>query len=229
MNKRQRIGLTLTAAAIMYLGVPAFAPAQEVTTEAGGGGGAVFVSNSVDVHIYADAHNTPLIEGAIRSVERAMPERGPHFNIRRHDQVGDCLKIRRKDFKRPTITFCERESMAGSGTTVARAQHHVFKNDRVWVEALFYSDEEPGIENLVTFDRNTACHEMMHAVSYVNDNYAYTEDSCVQGQRPDAGPWDVEFLAATYAKHDDKAHRKQHERRRDDREGRRGGKQGGRK
>jgi hypothetical protein len=47
-------------------------------------------------------------------------------------------------------------------------------------------------------DRNgmegVACHEFMHALTHIGDNYGAVADSCVWGYRSDPGRWDINLL-----------------------------------
>lgn len=43
------------------------------------------------------------------------------------------------------------------------------------------------------------CHEMMHALASIRDNYNAEPDSCVWGKRDSLGAWDITLLQSIYA------------------------------
>lgn len=200
MNIKNSITAALTFGLI--LATSPVAMAQDIHPEAmGAGKGAVFTERVVDVHIYAGAYGTPLIVDAVRGIQAALPARGPRFRIKTHG-LTDCGKVANQKFKRATITFCEvGPNDEWAGVTGLRAEHHVIQN-RAWIRAQWYEYED--------FDRNTACHELMHAVSWVNDDYAADKDSCVHGDNPHPGSWDVRYLKKVYKKWDSKKWDRKH-------------------
>jgi hypothetical protein len=198
------------------------ASAQEATAEMAGGGGAVWTAKQVNVLLFTGSYWTPIIETMVKDARKALPPKGPRLNVKVMSPHS-CEWVASQTYSQPTITFCENEAWY-AGSTGLKSSHHIIQNKRAKVEVIADGD--------LSYDRNTACHEMMHALAWVNDNYNYNKDSCVQGSRESFGPWDVNFLAKAYQKHDTKADRKREDNRHDrDRRGngRRGGKHGGRK
>jgi hypothetical protein len=41
---------------------------------------------------------------------------------------------------------------------------------------------------------NVVCHEFLHALTHIGDNYGAVADSCVWGNLPDPGGWDIDYL-----------------------------------
>lgn len=203
------------------LSIPS-ASAQDVTTEMAGGGGAVWTAKEVNVLLFTGSYWTPIIEKMVKDARKALPPKGPRLNVK-VQSPHSCAWVSNQTYSQPTITFCENDAWY-AGSTGLKSQHHIIQNKRATIEVITGGD--------LSYDTNTACHEMMHALSWVNDNYHYNKDSCVQGNMESFGPWDVKFLAKAYQKHDTKADRRRDEHRQDrDRRGngRRGGKHGGRK
>lgn len=217
-----RRAIYVTALAVGVLVSSVGAAAQQVVHEGvrdEGGAGSVWRADPVTVRIYADPDGVLLFREAVRGIQGALPPKGPRLKVR-EEPPRDCGEVARLRFDQPTITLCSDDSEAlWAGEAQLRARHHVVRNNRATVQAWWSGD--------LDYDRNTACHEMMHAVSWVNDDYRYDNDSCVQGERPTPGPWDVKYLASVYQDHDGKRADRRDERR-DQHNGRRGGKQGGR-
>ncbi len=188
------------------------AGAQDVDIARVGGGGAVWTQKNVEVRIYAGDYGTPILVEAVEGIAAALPGRGPNLRISRFGPK-DCDSLREQRFKKPTITICEQEPTWYAGSTWLRDRHGMVKGDQAWVDVVWSGDRD--------YDRNTACHEMMHAISWVDDDYQADRDSCVHGDNPTPGRWDRDYLAAVYQRHDTKKNGK--ERRT---EGRRNGKQG---
>lgn len=199
--------------------------APDVQMEMADGSETVWTARKVNVRIFTNAYWQPLVAEAVAGIEAAMPPKGPRLRII-HEPERSCDWVNKQRYSQPTITVCSKDESWYAGSASLVKDHHIIAKERVYLTVITDHD--------LDFDRNTACHEMMHAVSWVNDNYAYTQDSCVQGMRVDPGPWDVAYLAQVYQRHDTKAERKRTERR-DDRKderrqnGRRGGKHGGRR
>lgn len=52
-----------------------------------------------------------------------------------------------------------------------------------------------------------ACHEFMHVLTLIRDNYGANPESCVWGYRKDPGPFDIAKLKSVYDReHEKKAH-----------------------
>lgn len=182
MRRRQLIG------GLLALALPAWARASDR-----GGGGAAWPDRSVDVRVFSDAYGSPIIEEAVRQISRIMPARGPRLNLILSGPA-DCREVKERRYSRPTITVCD--APYEMDQTWLRSSGGEVKGGRAWVTMDLW--EYGGIEA----DQNTACHELMHAVSWVDDNGAGVDkpDSCVHGLRPTPGPWDKAFLAKVYGK-----------------------------
>lgn len=203
MNRFQRGAMIALTAMMAWSGG---AQGQVSSENKAGGKGAVWLEPRVQVRIYADQHGTPIIVEAVRGIERALPARGPRFTITTAP-TRDCGAVARETFAQPTITICQNYDYRWDGETNARARHHVIQNRRATVELNFWG----GLDD--DDDRNTACHEMMHAVSWVRDNPKAKRKSCVQGSMTKPGRWDVQYLERVYQRHDTKAKRDKHRRR----------------
>ena len=135
--------------------------AQEVTAEKGGGGGAVWTAKDVNVLLFAGDYWNPIIEKMTKDANKALPSKGPRLHVRVMDQHS-CDWVRNQEFSQPTITFCDEDAWY-SGSTGAQQDHHTFLHDRVSVRLVRQGDD--------IYNTNTVCHEYMHALAYVTDNY----------------------------------------------------------
>ena len=104
--------------------------------------------------------------------------------------------MRKQRFRKATITICSQPDGDGRGTTVYRVDHGTFAKKRVKINLV----GDPGHDNLAPTHQNTVCHEMLHALSGVNDGWS-RDGSCVRGTLDAPGPWDVAFLEQAYQRH----------------------------
>lgn len=229
MTTRLQRGILTAVVATTLLGGPA--AAQDLTAEQSieaamaGGAGAVWTARQVNLRVYTDDYWRPIVEQKAEEIQDAMPARGPRIRVIQEPERS-CDAVEKLRFSQPTITVCSKPEANYAGSAMLHQHRKIVKNERAWL-TLIPAGQGFG------YDVNTACHELMHGVSWVNDNYSYRQDSCVQGGREDPGPWDVAFLAQAYGDHDTKANRRRAERReerQDERRqnGRRSGKHGGR-
>lgn len=188
--------LLIGIAAGIMLGV-ALSTRGGVEDEAGGGG-AVWTSKRVTVRVYTSEAWRPIVQQTIREYNAIMPQRGPRLRVKMQQQRS-CQWVRKQRFKQPTIAVCSLDETWYAGSTVLGTHRHTVKRDVAWVQLV----GQPGQDGVdLDEHRNTSCHEMGHALSWVNDNYDADRDSCVQGDLPYPGSWDADYLRKTYRKHD---------------------------
>lgn len=199
MNRRTILTLILLigiATGIM-LGV-ALSTRGQVQPEAGGGGGAVWTARRVTVRIYTSEAWRPLVLQSVADLNAIMPRRGPKLRPRLMGEHS-CEWVRKQRYRQPTITICSVPPPSGFwGSTALTPHHHTVKREMGRVKLIGHPGHD---DRSLEWHQNTACHELMHAISWVNDNYGSEPESCVQGELPHPGAWDRAYLQKVYRKH----------------------------
>ena len=164
-----------------------------LSSRAGDGGrGVAWTSRTVTVRIYTTVNWHPLIERSIADFNAIMPRRGPRLVMKVQGERS-CAWVKRQTFRKPTITMCSQPDGNGAGWAVYRVDHGTLAGQRVWITLV----GDPGHDRYQGH-QNTVCHELMHAVSGVNDGWGEPR-SCVRGDLDAPGAWDVAYLERVYA------------------------------
>jgi hypothetical protein len=111
----------------------------------------------------------------------------------RHGKHESCQELRRRPPQNADIIVCERERPSvygsGGGTLFGRP---------TFVYLIRASDDY--IARGIGAERNTVCHELMHALTHIPDNDAGRADSCVWGELDHLGDFDIRYLHHHLAK-----------------------------
>jgi hypothetical protein len=156
------------------------------TARAGNTGtGGRWMEEWIPVRYYGPAEHLGALNHAWEAINAAMPPERTHFVVSHAGDVG-CGDVP-EQFAPGAITVCVGDTGHSDGSAQwmmgadrAIASVHIVLNDRT-------------VDDLATI-----CHEAMHAVSAINDDYDSEKDSCVHGRRSSPGKWDRWWLAKAY-------------------------------
>lgn len=158
-------------------------------------GTAAWQSKRVTVRIYTTPAWVPLIRRSIADYNAIMPARGPLL-VAKVQKERPCAWVKKQRFKQPTITVCSQPDGDGRGWAVYRLGRHTFADKRASITLV----GDPGHDNLAAAHQNVVCHEMLHALTAVQDG-ALLPDSCLRGTLDAPGAWDVALLERVYKRH----------------------------
>jgi hypothetical protein len=120
--------------------------------------------------IVTDYTASPVIAETVADFNRVMPRRGPRLVYRAVS--GQCAQ---------PLTVCPRELDGFAGLAYIGA-------NRIEIDPDYRESE------------NVACHEFMHVLARVGDNYDSDPASCLYGQLDDPGPTDIALLRERYGR-----------------------------
>jgi len=131
---------------------------------------------------------TPQLQETVADFNANMPEKGPLLVVIKGDPVICDTQIKR------TITVCGGDGEYAGGEYWGLAWGIGHSEMSIWmdVEGEWIPDSPDEVEA-------TLCHELMHEVGLIDDNYnAMPDTSCVWGNLTDLGPWDIARLHAVW-------------------------------
>jgi hypothetical protein len=131
------------------------------------------------IPVYGDAH----VRGMVSAFNASMPHGGPQLSWR-EGSLNPCLP----NPKKGRIVFCQ----LPSDSTYSGATSYRIHDGKI-------TGAQVGIHPAGVHDENLLCHEMMHALTRVIDNYdARPDTSCVWGSLNEPGSWDIAMLESIY-------------------------------
>lgn len=161
----------------------------------------------VAVRDYTSQEWAGVIEEQVRLINAILPPRAPAFVYERKEHV-TCGSL---GPQRGAIVVCESDvelaCWADSVHHGAVSCHHPARKRGNAVTVRLSSWWHRGDPRWMNY---MVCHELMHAIAWVNDVAAigeHAETSCVHGWLPHPGPWDAELARKAFAKGKQKRHR----------------------
>ena len=153
-------------------------------------GGTPWSSTRVVVNDYTSQAWDGILPQTVAALNAMLPPEAPHVVYRRK-QTRDCHHV---PPRRGAIVVCSADSLRAHGVTkVWLSKTHMATKAKVRL-----SDARIRSRRDV---RNTACHELMHALTGIRDNPgAAPTTSCVWGTRPTPGRRDWAVAAKVYAR-----------------------------
>lgn len=128
----------------------------------------------------------PIIAAQVDALNAALPAGAPRFVYEDagaracrelRSQQGSIAVCAQEHLTRPAVTSLLRRKQTVVGATI------MLRQDQVRV-----------------FGDNRVCHELMHAVTAIADDYRSEPESCVRGSVSTFGAWDIALLAAEYSR-----------------------------
>jgi hypothetical protein len=131
-----------------------------------------------------------MVEGVVAQFAAVMPEHAPRLVYQRREAL-DCAGLPAPG-KTPRLAVCTSgvPNPPYSGYMTAGAKH-----DLITLYDQAFSDDDH-------YRREVICHEMMHALARVPDNYDTNADSCIYGHLDHPGGADIQMLRERYRKKD---------------------------
>ena len=142
--------------------------------------GGAWHKRTVIVRDYLPASRKADLEAVVAAFNDVLPKRAPHLRYVAMPEI-PCDKVHAKG----QIAVCVDASLQDPETTYVQKQR-VISSAKIAVPTT----------------HGALCHEMMHALSDIADDYTfpYMTESCVQGGLETPGPFDVQFLRWAYKK-----------------------------
>lgn len=163
-----------------------------------GGTGAVWKgAKTVTVWDYSSDEWEPVVARAVQEMNKALPRNAPRLRLK-DQSPKSCDAVKARKPPKNAIIICSRESGHYAGSMHGHVNNHTFDKGVVYLTLIGVPGHD---EHPLDFHQNTACHELMHGVSNVNDDYTADRDSCVHGDNPSPGSWDRKYLKRTYRQH----------------------------
>lgn len=156
--------------------------------------GAAWERKRVVIKNYLSEDWRPFVAPVVAAFNDAMPKRVPTLRYREHDPTA-CADIPRQQ-RRTGIVLCwTTDTPNGLGATYPHQRRHVIDRAQVRLKP----ETGWGDDRIA----NTVCHELMHALTGIPDNYDFPqrERSCVWGLLPEPGPFDVRYARRVYRQH----------------------------
>jgi hypothetical protein len=152
----------------------------------------------VAVRDYTSSAWTGIVETQVAAINAIMPPRAPTFVYERHEHRS-CGSL---GPQRGAIVVCESDveiaCWADSLDQGAVTCHHPVRKQGAAATIRLGNWWHRGD---VQWMRYMACHELMHATTWVADTDVTQGDtSCVHGWSPVPGPWDAELARKAYTK-----------------------------
>jgi hypothetical protein len=145
-----------------------------------------------DKRIVVEDHTSAAWDGIIAETvddfNRVMPKKGPKLVYKRGEAIA-CAS---------SITVCAGDIAPYWGLAI-------YNTDSIGDGAIQVTDDPaitPALREAV------ACHEFMHILTGIRDNYGANPQSCVWGWRDAPGPFDIEYLDDFYDNPKHKHHKK---------------------
>ena len=140
----------------------------------------------VVVNDYTSPAYKPAVADMVRAFNTMLPKHAPRL-VYRPQPERPCSALDRAK-QRGTIAVCL------SGGSWDLTNSNVKRGELQWAMIILIGDDSPAERP------NTICHEMMHAVTDVPDNYLdpHAATSCVQGTLPYPGSWDAAYARKVY-------------------------------
>lgn len=152
----------------------------------------------IPVFSHMNAEWQPLVKQQVALFNAMLPDRAPRL-VYRAEPERLCPAIKGKRHKRG-ITICPIDGdPVWFAVTMPTYDWRTFGFKRVRVQI---AQERMALYDDVTRSQ-TVCHELMHAITGVRDDYDYPHlaTSCVQGALDEPGSWDRAFARRVYRKH----------------------------
>lgn len=140
----------------------------------------------VVVRDYTDGRRWgPIIEDQVGALNAALPSDAPRF-IYEDAGARPCDEI---DRGRPGINVCSLERLSRPAEASVTRRKETIRDALIVLR-----------DNQLRAGQNRVCHELMHAVTAVEDAYGTEAASCVRGYLATFGAWDMALLNSEYAR-----------------------------
>lgn len=143
---------------------------------------------TVAVNDYTSPAYQPYVAEMVAAFNAMLPKRAPKLIYRAHSER-PCAQLARAN-EEGAIMVC----LSGGEWDYTTA--HAKDGEIAWAKVVLIGDDPPEGRHA------TICHELMHAVTDVDDNYLdpHLETSCVQGATTFPGSWDKAYARKIYKK-----------------------------
>jgi hypothetical protein len=152
----------------------------------------VWQQERVVVYDYTSAQWDGVIAQTVAGFNAMLPRTAPRLIYRRMDAV-ECVSIpwtQRGIIACSSSTISYEDGVARGGLIRGTGGPH--GNRHVRVELMEYVD--------ASWRQQAACHEFMHAITGIPDNYGANPESCVWGSLTSPGPFDADYAKKMYGK-----------------------------
>jgi hypothetical protein len=183
--------------------------------------GIALQARTVTVYDYSGDGWTPHVAGMVSAYNAVMARPFPWLSYRRMTPTS-CRDVKQR---KNSLTVCITDAVlrnAGGGIRWSPDAPHIGTHSMFVVQG-----DAPPVEWDATYLQNVVCHEMMHALTGIQDNYwiddagvvhwrTGPEDSCVWGHNTTPGSWDVAYAQRVYQKYgpserrDERRHKHRH-------------------
>jgi len=152
-------------------------------------GGAVWTGKTVAVYDYTSPAWDGIIAQTVAEMNAMLPKQAPRLLYRRMAEV-PCAQA---PMRKKAIVVC----LVGAGDpSPAHASWWTHQHSISRAQVRLSPSASPNNH------RKEACHELMHVLTSIQDNYAAAPDtSCVWGNLSSPGPFDVAYAKKIYRKH----------------------------
>ena len=163
---------------------------------------AVWTTNSVGVYDYTSAAWRPIVAATVEEFNAMLPAQAPSLYYR---VIGEtpCDQID-PDLFRGGIVVCSAPALSSSDE-LGLTEFFVERGQISRVRITLSEEFDPTLRD------NIVCHEFMHAITGIRDNYgALPDTSCVWGNLNAPGSFDVQYVRKLYKDNDTSSGGKKH-------------------
>ena len=163
---------------------------------------AVWTTNSVRVYDYTSAAWRPVVAATVEEINAILPAKAPSLFYR---VIGEtpCDQID-PQLHRDGIVVCTTPALA-SADELGLTEFFVERGQISRVRITLSEEFDPTLRD------NIVCHEFMHAITGIRDNYgALPDTSCVWGNLNAPGSFDAQYVRKLYKDKDTSSGGKKH-------------------
>jgi hypothetical protein len=153
----------------------------------------VWQAKRVVVYDYTSSHYDGMVAQTVADFNAMLPKAAPRFIYQRMSAT-DCALIpwtQRGIIACSTAVASYDDGIPRAGLIRGTGGSHGSRHTRV--ELSHVGD--------AAWRQNAVCHELMHAVTGIPDNYGANPESCVWGDLSHPGPFDAAYAKRVYGKH----------------------------